>query len=613
MEHLLMLLLLLWSSGTSKGNVGTSEGTSMGTTQNTSALEDEFMCKSPAISDIVILLDGSSSISRINFELARTFLENLVRAFSVGYDKTRIGLVQYSGDFWIEWHLNAHTTKEGVIEAIKNLLHKGGGTKTGQALIFILDTSFKAKFGSRPGVPKILILITDGDSQDDVTSPARSLREAGIELFAIGVRDAPFSELKAIASPPEETHVYNLADFSGLSNIVESLSKTVCERVEQLDTQIKDYIRLVNGSTHCSGRLEVRSNQSNQSNQWSSVCEEDFDQQDAEVVCRELGCGALSVLQGALYGEVEAPMWPKEFQCGGHESSLLYCRSSGSERNTCSPGKAVGLTCSEPVRLVGGASRCEGTLEVEYQGEWRPVDYYRWNLKVADVACRDLDCGSAVSIRDREESSERSVWWIPSDCVQSGSAVRDCLLPRSSSSIMDLTCSKLLFQPIISVSSSMYGVSEAQQQGAQVLRGSTFTVCCSIQPQYPGGSFQLTSLSLNSAHNYTKPAVNHSANFLFPAAEPAHHGSYRCVYHLYVFSHDFSSESRLLRLSVEDPTPLIIKAVLLPLMLLWVNVALYLYCKTTRGRKLDRQEDFELDHRHLGVPAAEEEGAQGAG
>uniref|UniRef100_A0AAQ4S4L1 Uncharacterized protein n=1 Tax=Gasterosteus aculeatus aculeatus TaxID=481459 RepID=A0AAQ4S4L1_GASAC len=613
MEHLLMLLLLLWSSGTSKGNVGTSEGTSMGTTQNTSALEDEFMCKSPAISDIVILLDGSSSISRINFELARTFLENLVRAFSVGYDKTRIGLVQYSGDFWIEWHLNAHTTKEGVIEAIKNLLHKGGGTKTGQALIFILDTSFKAKFGSRPGVPKILILITDGDSQDDVTSPARSLREAGIELFAIGVRDAPFSELKAIASPPEETHVYNLADFSGLSNIVESLSKTVCERVEQLDTQIKDYIRLVNGSTHCSGRLEVRSNQSNQSNQWSSVCEEDFDQQDAEVVCSELGCGALSVLQGALYGEVEAPMWTKEFQCGGHESSLLYCRSSGSERNTCSPGKAVGLTCSEPVRLVGGASRCEGTLEVKYQGEWRPVDYYRWNLKVADVACRDLDCGSAVSIRDREESSERSVWWIPSDCVQSGSAVRDCLLPRSSSSIMDLTCSKLLFQPIISVSSSMYGVSEAQQQGAQVLRGSTFTVCCSIQPQYPGGSFQLTSLSLNSAHNYTKPAVNHSANFLFPAAEPAHHGSYRCVYHLYVFSHDFSSESRLLRLSVEDPTPLIIKAVLLPLMLLWVNVALYLYCKTTRGRKLDRQEDFELDHRHLGVPAAEEEGAQGAG
>ncbi|XP_062418016.1 scavenger receptor cysteine-rich type 1 protein M130-like, partial [Pungitius pungitius] len=201
-----------------------------------------------------------------------------------------------------------------------------------------------------------------------------------------------------------------------------------------------DSIRLVGGSGLCSGRLEVRSNQSNQ---WSSVCEEDFDQQGAEVVCRELGCGAPSVLQGALYGEVEAPMWTKGFQCGGHESALLDCRSSGSERNTCSPGKAVGLTCSVPLRFVGGASRCEGTLEVKYQGEWRPVDYDGMNLKEADVLCRDLDCGSAVSIRHREESSERSVWGIDSDCVQSGSALRECITSTYSSSIVDLTCSEI--------------------------------------------------------------------------------------------------------------------------------------------------------------------------
>ena len=78
---------------------------------------------------------------------------------------------------------------------------------------------------------------------------------------------------------------------------------------------------------------------------WLSVCEGDFDQQDAEVVCRELGCGPPSVLQGALYGEVKAPMWTKEFQCEGSESVLLDCRSSDSTRNTCSPDKAVGLTC----------------------------------------------------------------------------------------------------------------------------------------------------------------------------------------------------------------------------------------------------------------------------
>ncbi|XP_075957376.1 CD5 antigen-like [Anarhichas minor] len=325
-----------------------------------------------------------------------------------------------------------------------------------------------------------------------------------------------------------------------------------------LDLTCSDSVRLVNGTSLCSGRLEVKSNQ-----WWSSVREDDFDQQDAEVVCRELGCGAPSVLQGALYGEVEAPMWTKEFQCGGHESALLDCRSSGSDRNTCSPGKAVGLTCSDPVRLVGGDSRCAGTLEVKL-GEWRQVDYYLWTLKEAAVACRELDCGSAVSVGRRKAPSQRSVWWVNPQCVLSGSSLRECLTSRSSSSIVDLICSDLL-QPIISVSSSMYGVSEAQQQGAQVLRRSTFTICCSIQPQYPGGSFQLTFTSSNSTHNYTQPAVNHTASFLFPAAEPAHQGSYSCVYHVSVFSQNFSSESQLLALTVSDPTPLIIKEVVLPL------------------------------------------------
>ncbi|KAI4794020.1 hypothetical protein KUCAC02_032333 [Chaenocephalus aceratus] len=205
-----------------------------------------------------------------------------------------------------------------------------------------------------------------------------------------------------------------------------------------------DSVRLVNGTSLCSGRLEVKSNQSNPSNpSWSSVCEADFDQQDAQVVCRQLGCGAPSVLQGALYGEGEAPMGTKEFQCGGHESALLNC-SSASERNTCSPGTAVSLTCSEPgVRLVGGESRCAGTLEVK-QGDWRPVGGSPWTLKAAGVICRDLDCGSAVSVGEREESSERPLWWITSLCVQSGSALRECALSGSSSHFLTLTCSDKL-------------------------------------------------------------------------------------------------------------------------------------------------------------------------
>ncbi|XP_069076782.1 collagen alpha-1(XIV) chain isoform X3 [Pleurodeles waltl] len=201
--------------------------------------ENQFTCKTPAIADIVILVDGSWSIGRFNFRLVRNFLEGLVSAFNVGSDKTRIGLAQYSGDPRIEWHLNAFNTKDAVVDAVRNLPYKGGNTLTGLALTYILENSFKPEVGLRPGIPKIGILITDGKSQDDVIPPAKSLRDTGIELFAIGVKNADINELKEIGSEPHNTHVYNVADFNIMHTIVESLTKTVCTRVEEQEREIR--------------------------------------------------------------------------------------------------------------------------------------------------------------------------------------------------------------------------------------------------------------------------------------------------------------------------------------------------------------------------------------
>ncbi|KAM7370317.1 hypothetical protein PAMP_009877 [Pampus punctatissimus] len=196
-----------------------------------------------------------------------------------------------------------------------------------------------------------------------------------------------------------------------------------------------DSVRLVNGSSLCSGRLEVKSEQS-----WSSVCEADFDQQDAEVVCRELGCGAPTVLQGALYGEVEAPMWTKEFQCGGHESTLLDCGRSDSTRSTCSPGKAVGLTCSDPVRLVGGASRCadsvrlvngsslcSGRLEVKSEQSWSSVCEADFDQQDAEVVCRELGCGAPTVLQGALYGEvEAPMWTKEFQCGGHESTLLDC-------------------------------------------------------------------------------------------------------------------------------------------------------------------------------------------
>uniref|UniRef100_A0AAZ3PAZ7 SRCR domain-containing protein n=1 Tax=Oncorhynchus tshawytscha TaxID=74940 RepID=A0AAZ3PAZ7_ONCTS len=231
----------------------------------------------------------------------------------------------------------------------------------------------------------------------------------------------------------------------------------------------RDSVRLVDGAGLCSGRVEVKSNQS-----WASVCEADFDRQDAEVVCRDVGCGAPA-----------GQTWDKEFQCKGKESLLLDCDTSDRKHNTCLPGNAVGLTCSEPddVRLVGGGSRCAGGVEWYDQGEWRTVGAEdRDQRDVAAVVCRQLGCGSTVSVPPGNTTRGFRV-----SCSGSESSLREC-------------------------------------------------------------SFLLTFTGSNRTQ--TQPAVNHSAAFLFPAADDSHQGTYICVYENYVFSHNFSSESELLPLTI---------------------------------------------------------------
>ncbi|XP_061576127.1 scavenger receptor cysteine-rich type 1 protein M160-like [Cololabis saira] len=310
-------------------------------------------------------------------------------------------------------------------------------------------------------------------------------------------------------------------------------------------------VRLVGGPDRCSGRLEVKSSQV-----WSSVCEEDFDRQDAEVVCKELSCGDLSVLRGAVYGETGAPVWRREFHCGGNESFLLDCNRTSSAVKTCHPGKAAHVTCSEYVRLVGENSRCAGTLEMFYRGEWRPVVNWDpvWNQSSTSVVCAQLGCGTAVSSSTRE-STDRPVWWIRSSCLHSASSLQQCLTLTVFSEIfyrLEVICSDLLVKPNISLSSSTDGVSKSQTQGSQVLLGSDFSIICSILPQYQGGFFQLIFTTPTVTQLCTLPAVNHSALFLFSAANLTHQGNCRCVYHVQVFSHNFSSMGPPLSLRVSE-------------------------------------------------------------
>ena len=56
------------------------------------------------------------------------------------------------------------------------------GTLTGQAITFVTEELLKESSGNRRGVQDIVLVITDGVSQDDVSEPSRKLRETGAQV-----------------------------------------------------------------------------------------------------------------------------------------------------------------------------------------------------------------------------------------------------------------------------------------------------------------------------------------------------------------------------------------------------------------------------------------------
>lgn len=51
----------------------------------------QFQCDTSAMTDIVLLVDGSWSIGRNNFKLVKEFLSALISPFNIAQDKIRVG------------------------------------------------------------------------------------------------------------------------------------------------------------------------------------------------------------------------------------------------------------------------------------------------------------------------------------------------------------------------------------------------------------------------------------------------------------------------------------------------------------------------------------------
>ncbi|XP_071331445.1 collagen alpha-3(VI) chain isoform X2 [Trachinotus anak] len=197
-------------------------------------LDAQEDCGQGLAADMYFLVDSSWSIGQENFEHVRQFLYNLIQLLHrVGGDRFKFALVQYNSRPATEFQLNSYPTTQGVLAHIKTMSYRGGGTRTGLGLEFLIRTQLTTASGSRAveGVAQVVVVLTDGRSQDDVVEPAQVLQLAGVEVFAVGVQDAVESELREMASQPHDTHVFSVDSFLSLRDIIQDLVVGICSAV----------------------------------------------------------------------------------------------------------------------------------------------------------------------------------------------------------------------------------------------------------------------------------------------------------------------------------------------------------------------------------------------
>jgi len=188
-------------------------------------------CPPNTIMDLFIVLDCSSSVRKSNWKQMIDFVTGIISSLNLAEGMTQVSAIRYNDvvDTNQQFLFNNGVSQDQVEASLGSWKYEGTGTHTGLAVDYVTNTLL-AKEWNRPDVADVMLIITDGKSQDNVKDPANNLRAAGVETFAIGIGQADQGELLQLAGSADKLWGH-LKDFDNLTiDAGTKIGQEICEK-----------------------------------------------------------------------------------------------------------------------------------------------------------------------------------------------------------------------------------------------------------------------------------------------------------------------------------------------------------------------------------------------
>ncbi|XP_076119593.1 collagen alpha-3(VI) chain-like isoform X1 [Alosa pseudoharengus] len=200
--------------------------------------------------DLVLLIDGSENVGAANFPRVRDIALKVIEKLNVDREAIRVAVALYGADPEIKFYLNSHESKGSVQTAIQGLTFPGGDeANLGTALEEVVESLLSPDSGGRAdeGVPQILVVISAGQSSDDISLGEQALRESNVYTFGVAIGETARSTMEAVAS--DSSFVVNAPDLTAVDSMADQLLpyiNGVAQRHIVLHTQITQAIQVGN-------------------------------------------------------------------------------------------------------------------------------------------------------------------------------------------------------------------------------------------------------------------------------------------------------------------------------------------------------------------------------